>query len=239
MLHNLKFKKNEFDIQDVPATNPVSIHNEKHLTHHHNFDRLGISSLEDKHINWYTQNSYPINMYLITKKNETGRDTPDILESHKHLQNAIGKTNPLSEPLSVFSGVDRKHRTSSSAFSGFKKGEIYHTPSYTSTSLKPSVALKFAGSHLSKDKPNGRRHILHFKLPKGYDKGLYIANNATPHNQKEKEFLLAPDQKWKVTNHTIAKGTNKLLGPSYEKHGKHYYTHIWTLEPHEKEENNG
>jgi hypothetical protein len=115
--------------------------------------------------------------------------------------------------LSTFSGINPKQAE------GFKKGSVIHTPAFTSTSLDPEKASIFTSQEYSKT-GNNRRHIIHFKLPEGYKGGKYIANNA--HLSGEKEFLLKPNQKWKITGHKAHK---------FHEYGDDRF-HVWTAEPH-------
>jgi hypothetical protein len=144
---------------------------------------------------------------------------------HGHILNideGIRNSKPLAAETHVYSGI-------SSNMEPLLKQGVFTTPAFTSTSFSPRVKY-FAGRHDFKIgnpdidiKTPEDRHIIHFHLPKGYDKGT-----SNPAGEDEYEYILARNQKWKVTNHetkyeTVSK--NSYLTP------KRY--HLWTAVPHE------
>lgn len=89
------------------------------------------------------------------------------------------------------------------------------------------------------------RHILHFELPVGYKKGLYIA----PHSRyaEENEYLLDKGQKWKLKKHEVKSSlevhrtagdkftaaSDDLASHELKTHKTKTRTHIWTVVPHD------
>ena len=107
------------------------------------------------------------------------------------------------------------------------------------------TTLTPATSTLSTVKNTYDKHIIHFKLPVGYNKGLYIK----PHSRyaDEHEFLIDKEQKWKLEKHETVKewASSRFEGlmdhwqgnENSEYHRNVYNTqikrHIWTVVPHE------
>jgi len=107
----------------------------------------------------------------------------------KHISNFISKTKPLNHEAHVYSGLSfdpSKHFEQNNG--------VFQTPAYTSTSLRTHTAKYFAMDHIpSSDETKIDRHILHFKLPVGYNKGRYL--DATVNDMVEAEYLLHKNQK--------------------------------------------
>ena len=141
---------------------------------------------------------------------------------NKHLPSAMAKAAPLTEEVHAYSGLKRfnpsKHFDAA--------GGIVHTPSYTSTTIRPDIVNSFAGVH-----PNNEKHILHFKLPIGYKRGLYITDHSDV--PAEHEYLLDKGQKWRLVGKQTVNETAKWrdYGASG---GSHVKVHIWSLEPHDE-----
>lgn len=177
-------------------------------------------------VHTYTSDSRAINHALLDGKHSNLHDELDgWLKSH---------TKPLHEDMHVYSGAGfdpTEH---------FEKGNgVIHLPSYTSTSLAPSIAGSFGAKALpSKGLNHGAyvRHILHFHLPKGSQHGTYV-DHVSAHDG-EKEYILHRGQKWKLTNHEtvrsrdITKYTNWGSGTGRPINKTDHTTHIWSLEPH-------
>ncbi len=104
---------------------------------------------------------------------------------HDAIINHIDAQKPLSAPLHTFSATGDFDPT------GGTKGGTYHNKSFISSSINPVFAKTF---HSSFD--NKQPHIIHFKLPIGYNRGAYIDKHSKWQGE-EHEFLLKPDQKWK------------------------------------------
>jgi hypothetical protein len=187
----------------------------------------------------YTDDSKSINQHLINKDyrkihNTQSRSYPyeKLLDDHiDNIKQHIKSSTPLRSEISTFSGIG------ANMAQGIKIGATLHTPAFTSSSLNYDTAHNFSRpskwtdyelprtSHVKMT--TKRNNVLHFKLPAGYDKGAYVDKHSA--NSGEKEFLLHPDQKWKVTGH---KAVGKI-GTSYKN-----FTHIWTVEPHSDDEGN-
>ena len=152
------------------------------------------------------QMSRDINRDLIYRNEvEEGSDEADV---HKSLLEHIDQVAPLTQTHHVYSGT---------GYDPHFENEIIKTPAWTSASIHPLVARSFTQSP-------GDKHIIHFELPTGYNKGAYIASKSEIPN--EHEFLLKPNQKWKLTNHVI----HKIPQSNYkEKHN----LHVWSVKPHE------
>ncbi len=90
------------------------------------------------------------------------------------------------------------------------------------------------------------KHIIHFKLPVGYKRGLYVQPHSNYSN--EHEYLLDKDQKWKLEKHETVNSwfssrNNHFVFPSSPT-GAHsekktskstIRRHIWTVVPHDSQ----
>lgn len=211
---------------------------------------------ELSHIQNYTISSHDMNQYLLH-----GIKTPINTYHSEHNEYQQARSNALSNIIAKHStelpadthvysgmkGVRDLHRT-------MKVGDVFHTPAFTSTSLSPRTSTGFVQSDVgdSQYHDNGGHrfsydsHIIHFQLPAGYKKGLYIDPHSTC--QGENEYLLDKGQKWKVTGHEIARQNyvshehprdangdhipNSTKSLKFENLTRH---HIWTVVPHEEE----
>lgn len=199
----------------------------------------------------YTVGSHSVNKALIRQHSGAVSDEIDAKHHQSYLEQADRVShalkhlaNPLDSEIHVYSGISDDHMRSLHA----ANSNIVHTPAFTSTSLESSRAANHAHTirhFVHDDSANGNRirvktesHILHFKLPKGYDKGAYIAGIS--HASREREFLLDKGQTWKVTKKDSVtkrfaykpKATDRT-GPEHPGHVTNHVTHIWTLEPHD------
>lgn len=95
-------------------------------------------------------------------------------------------------PFKVYSGVNSNH---SHKLASMKTGDTAHFPAWTSTSLEPNVAYKFAHG----DGHENRQHVCVFHIPQGFRHGAYIAHT-TPAWSDEREFLMKPDTRWRKTH---------------------------------------
>jgi hypothetical protein len=167
-----------------------------------------------QHFYDYSKNSSDLNEGLV-------RRDPATEARAVHLSKAIQETSkPLPEEMHVYSG------TSPSVSNSLKVGTKLHSPAFSSTSLHPNVASKFARNH-ERD-----AHILHFVLPKGYNRGAYIKTSSD--HPGEHEYLLDKGQTWNVTNHEATRKVEHWLGGD-NPHVNRHRIHIWTLEPHSAE----
>jgi hypothetical protein len=143
----------------------------------------------------------------------------------KKLSGVIGKyTKPLQHDTHVYSGLSNFDPSDH-----FRKGKgTIHLPAFTSTSLHPSVALNFAPH----DPETGISHIIHFHLPTGYKKGLYIDGRS--HVRGEREMLLDKGQTWKLKEPpkqmALKVGYKNLNDPRFQNHTREVT--LWSVEPH-------
>jgi hypothetical protein len=148
----------------------------------------------------------------------------------KKLSGVIGKyTKPLQHDTHVYSGLSNFDPSDH-----FRKGKgTIHLPAFTSTSLHPSVALNFAPH----DPETGISHIIHFHLPAGYKKGLYIDGRS--HVRGEREMLLDKGQTWKLKEPpkqmALKVGYKNLNDPRFQNHTREVT--LWSVEPHTRKLN--
>lgn len=140
---------------------------------------------------------------------------------------------PLESEGHMYSGISQEHAEH------LKEGGVFKTPAFTSTSISPSQAIRFAKPKTPAAKVDGNdiksadhRHVIHFKLPKGYKKGVYVAGiSAAP---GESEYLLDKGQHWKVTGKKVTHQSNVSMRDSgVGKVHLKQHIHVWTVEPHE------
>lgn len=241
-LHNLvraaydeslqQFRKNN-DFSEVNY-NKFTPHETRHIENYVSYSTALNNHLLAKHIKGEEVVAAPIENSAAPPLHHYDWGTGDTLETNVkdavfHISKAISKAQPLAEETHVYSGM--------SNFNMDKHvGDVIHTPAYTSTSYHPITARNFAGRNnptgLALKKPGVQRdyHIIHFKLPAGYNRGI------TPNNPAEQEYILDRDQKWKITGHVVRKSSERIT--DYNRYGKHRkYTryHIWSVEPHEED----
>lgn len=186
--------------------------NDQHarLSQLHHIDDLAEHGKMLRHIRNYTRASFDINRMLIAKRGDPLTKLFAKIDS-KRLSNVISTHGkPLEEETHVYSGTGA-HDPSDA----LSKTATFHTPGFTSTSIQPHVAYNFVRAAPYDS------HVIHFKLPKGYNKGFYVGSN-TYHHENEYEYVLDKNQKWKVLGHEITH-------PPYDDVKQ---VHIWTVEPH-------
>lgn len=195
-----------------------------------------------KHIAAYTAASHGVNHALIKEHSKHPRTehTEAQLKRAEHLSAAIQHHGTgLPEEVHTYSGVSLDH--AEHLKKAAKVGGVVHTPAFTSTSIDPDRAQGFSavknnGGEVSAGRFRGSadRHILHFKLPKGYKKGVYVGH--VSHASSERELLLDKGQHWKVAAHKVVSGSSSFGGRSPDGGMRSVVRHhIWTLEPHEHE----
>lgn len=190
------------------------------------------SVTERKHLTGYTLDSSVVNGHLIRKDAGLNSELSGFHEDNRanHIEKFIKSGAPLHTEMSTFSGIHHE------LGSKMKIGSIVHTPAFTSSSISPYVAAGFAHptdrNTKGIDRNATRSHILHFKLPKGYNNGRYLEHFTA--NEGEHEYLLNKNQKWKVTGHqsSMKRDHDDWAGKTMNRH-----THVWTLEPHSDEGN--
>lgn len=169
------------------------------------------------------QGSGSINRYLVNHSSGKGGGASQVSKHIAALNSAIDKAKPLDKPIHTYSGIGRG--TTGYLAKVIKHG-FFHTPAFTSSSLDWRTASDFSNPVITghrRPQVHGKvdhYHIIHFELPKGYKGGRYI----DPLTETgEDEFLLKPDQYWKVKGHTIQKDS---WGDQR--------THIWHVVPMNK-----
>lgn len=109
------------------------------------------------------------------------------------------RSKPLEHSISTYSGTTYDPRKQ-------LEGNIHTVPSYLHTSLNPFVASEFSLKGTYKNK---ERHIAHFALPKGYNKGLYL--DSTPYAAAdEMEYAMPRKTKWRLIKSQQIKPSAKL-----------------------------
>lgn len=192
------------------------------LIKHHKY-KIDSDAEEDpswRHLNaieHYTNDGSVFNHDLIKSKGRLNfrKMHPEDQSMYRHLDEATTSAPPLKKDMHVYSGVKGLDLAQA-----FKKGKgVVHMPAYTSTSINPGIAITHSSNYDDdKSKP---QHIMHFQLPKGYDKGRYIEEHSNC--PSEREYLMARGQKWKLTNHEVLPANEKKnIGER----------HIWSVVPH-------
>lgn len=184
---------------------------------------------QDGFLGHYTRGSSTINGHLL------GSIAPFDYDMHQKAYNrsvqdtvdgvsaAIKKhAMPLDHTLHVYSGTNHPHLQNGT----IGIGDTVHTPAFTSTSIKHTIAKGFGWNHIDPEGTDTAHHIIHFELPAGYNQGTYVE----PHSwiSHECEYLLDKNQKWKITNHE----TFKTRDPQYSHEPKIIDRHVWTVVPH-------
>lgn len=202
--------------------------------------------LENEHtaaLRGYTHGSFGMNEALLKK--HSGAEIHDMFKPHHEGELAQGEkvsaaiahhAKPLTRETHVYSGISTEHADLIK-----NGGGVVHTPAFTSTSISPNQAHRFAKqSHITSTTDETTRtydakydkHVLHFKLPAGYKKGVYVAPISPSHH--EAEYLLDKGQHWKVTGKkTVNRPFTSTSASTGMRLRQQSYTHIWTLEPHE------
>lgn len=193
-----------------------------------------------KHADAIHRHSISSNMANIALMHQHAGTATDRQKFHLH---EAGQTSaaikhfakPTDHEMHVYSGL--KHDAIKKAHDAGQT--VVHMPAFTSTTIKPTTATGFAsdmrhdhmpaGGHDPESKVNAVNHIAHFKIPKGYSRGVYVAGVSEHPN--EKEYLLDKGQSWKITGH---KRVNRVhASDTYGRHKEVEHHHIWTLEPHD------
>jgi len=223
------------DVEDLTSVSAAStaIRAESHHDRMHAaFKEVGndfrnINSQHHHHaktLNEYTDESYPINMVLISGHNGS-HDSSFVTKQTDRISRAIQHySKPLDHEAHVYSGLGHFDPTDH-----FKReGGKIHLPAFTSTSIDPSIAKGFSQHHFTPgDNKQTHRHVLHFHLPEGFNKGAYV--HGASHVGYEKEYLLDRGQSWKLKQHTVVKENQKKTDGTNVEH----HVHIWSVVPHE------
>lgn len=139
--------------------------------------RFKFDAKQKKQIKKYSNSSFPINASLIGH-HHLGESADDKIIHGIHIPTMDSVVNnPVGKELTVHSGLGFDPRKQMDS-----RGRI-HFPSYTSTSLHPSVADDFTGEWT----PADQKHKLKLSL-KPHNRGAYIGHHSE--NEDEREFLL-------------------------------------------------
>ncbi len=190
----------------------------------------------------YSAESIGVNAALIRDKTNDSRKKMTFHKENMEHAEAVSAAikhhaKPLPEDVHVYSGISPAHAVHMVMNSD--KSPI-HTPAFTSTSLSAERAMNFArpvgdsvsGRAAGRHRTTTDRHVLHFHLPKGYDKGTYVGNIS--HAPSEREMLLDKDQHWKVTGKKVVTDSSAWgMGSSDGGGRQSYRTHVWSLTPHD------
>lgn len=184
----------------------IGMHSRGYETFHS--DSLDQETRKKHHaIKHYTISSYDVNNYIHEKENGTHTDQdsePSHLETIKNLDNAL-KGQKAPHDFYVYTGLKGDINPGNrNGVKSLEKADDHlkvRMPSYTSTSMHPTVALGFAHNekHGLKDEegnPMTEHHMLKIKIPKGSEHGMYVGHMSSfPH---EHEFLMKRNKKLHV-----------------------------------------
>lgn len=142
--------------------------------------------------------------------------SPDIKEAMRGLDDAIASAPPLTEPTTVYRGLQVPKDELGKYLANFNaaatSGKPVSMPTYTSTSIDPKVAAHFSGGD----------DFDSVQIEIAANKGLYISAQSADGDPsksfassgaKEREFLLARDSKFRV------KGIKRKLYPKSDGSG--------------------
>jgi hypothetical protein len=171
----------------------------------------------------YSSSSFYLNRDLHDARAEGRGPSPEHKEQTEHLDSAL-KKQKLPYPLTVHHGsyadIGKEAAKTSSR-------EV-HIPSYTSTSIKPSVATRFANLHHDPQTGKSVTHVLRIHLPKGHH-GIYLGTRSSFSN--EHEFLMPRNTRLRIAEHPE-------IHP--HRHDKDTQVHVWDAHPVEHhEDDNG
>ena len=171
----------------------------------------------------YSSSSFYLNKDLHSARAEGRGPSPEHKEQTEHLDSAL-KKQKLPYPLTVHHGayadIGKEAAKTSSR-------EV-HIPSYTSTSIKPSIANRFSNLHVDPTTDGHTTHVLRIHLPKGHH-GIYLGTRSQFSN--EHEFLMPRNTRLRIAEHPE-------IHPHI--HNKDIKVHIWDAHPVEHhEDDNG
>ena len=176
----------------------------------------------------YTHISSHINYHLLEPESTDSEDRSGLDKTVANISKEISRTNaPLDREHHVYSGVSRHVPT--------EIGTVIHMPSFTSTSIDLNVGAGFSARHFAPGVAihDRVRNVLHFHLPKGYNRGTYLGEHASMHHT-EYEYLLDKGQTWKV--HHVQNVHGAIFRTAAHLAGRisHSKYQIITLKPHDK-----
>lgn len=176
-------------VEELPLPPLAKRHLE--LIHHTNLPRTHQNSILQN----YTDDSAGINDNLLLNR----KDFPEHIkrmfkDKADNISSLIKNTKPLDKPLDVYSGMGKRWKM-------HKDADVVETPAFISSTLNPKTSFEHAKIRKPADQREPyTRHIAHFALPKGYNKGMYITDHST--FPEELEHLLDKGQKWKYNKQT-------------------------------------
>lgn len=164
----------------------------------------------DHHVAMYAQDSGELNRFLIQmhKKNLSTeipqhfrkhhadvaankntipirRHPDEIREWHDSLHSIINSAPKLEQDTDAYTGIGPQFDISELRKNN---GDVVKFPAFTSTSLDPNVALRFAGNKTNDEVHKPMKEVVKFKLKKDTSPGVYVATHSGHEN--EMEYLL-------------------------------------------------
>ena len=225
----------------VEIKKPEQVENEKnalkeYLSDKHPYHKL--DSEERSSIKEYTKNSRDLNNHLykshspdatsydfkdskkIPYKNSKEFNTESMLHEHmiKHLDSAADKSK-TKKAFHTYSGIKFDPDKEASKH----PDRHIHLPAYTSTTLDPNIAKRFAYTR-GGDESNNVHHVLKIKVKKG-TKAIPVLDH-TSYPTPEDEVLLARNTTLKIANKPHKKEKYRKFGFSTELNIHHWHAEI-------------
>jgi hypothetical protein len=167
----------------------------------------------------YSSSSFYLNKDLHNARAEGRAPSPEHHSQIEQLDSAL-KRQKLPYHLTVHHGAYADIGKEAAKTSSRQ----VHVPSYTSTSIKPSIATRFANLHHDPQTGKSVTHVLRIHLPKGHH-GIYLGTRSQFSN--EHEFLMPRNTRLRIAEHPE-------IHP--HPHDKNTQVHIWDAHPVEHNE---
>ena len=206
------YHQDQMDKNANPHIGPEAHDVQAELEARHDMSKL--QHHEKEALGKYSSSSFYLNRDLHDARAEGRGPSPEHQEQTEHLDSAL-KKQTLPYPLTVHHGayadIGKEAAKTSSR-------EV-HIPSYTSTSIKPSIANRFSNLHVDPETNKSVTHVLRIHLPKGHH-GMYLGTRSQFTN--EHEFLMPRNTRLKI-------GEHPEIHP--HRHDKDTQVHIWDAHP--------
>ena len=179
---------------DVDAVH-IKPHEHSDSDHHHYAEvHEGLEDRQKKAVRLYKNNSSAFNNFLRHKNGDAHTHLHELKEVTRH------KTPSDMHGFRSFGNSFPIHN--------LKKGDIVHDKGFTGVSSSYQIAKGFGEPH-EDEKGDFHYHIAKIHIPKG-TKAHFLDNKASKedgreHFYAERETLLHPGTKFKVTGHSVAK----------------------------------
>jgi hypothetical protein len=185
------------------TTSAAEAHHELGNLHH---DHIEHDDVLKKSVKKYTEDSSEINSTLGARYEE--KDVPrsplwkmsetEVDELSHNISEGIRKAPPIKHPVKVYSGISNKVNIFGRTGNG-KKELKFHSPTFLSTSLYPSIAMEFARSNMTSEEIGNHpvRDMIETELPSGFSGGMYVE----PHTTTKNEFEYILDKGHDITIH--------------------------------------